>query len=146
MHDQPVDDGQGKVQPTPEYPVRRTFSVANNDVWNVFVFVKECFDRVFLCNLRIAWVCPTVQIRNSLTKVPKRFARLSLPKLGLCYITFFHQEECLRAGEKDLAKEVKPAQRLVYEVGERANNEVVATEATGASNNGFSPLPRFISR
>jgi hypothetical protein len=37
MHDQPVDDGQGKVQPTPEYPVRRTFSVANNDVWNVFV-------------------------------------------------------------------------------------------------------------
>ena len=48
------------------------------------------------------------------------------------------QEECLRAGEKNLAKEVKPAQRLVYEVGERANNEVVATEATGASNNGFS--------
>jgi hypothetical protein len=50
------------------------------------------------------------------------------------------QEECLRAGEKDLAKEVKPAQRLVYEVGERGNNEVVAMEATGASNNGFSRL------
>jgi hypothetical protein len=50
------------------------------------------------------------------------------------------QEECLRAGEKDLAKEVKPAQRLLYEVGERGNNEVVAMEATGASNNGFSRL------
>jgi hypothetical protein len=50
------------------------------------------------------------------------------------------QEECLRAGEKDLAKEVKPAQCLVYEVGERGNNEVVATEATRASNNGFSRL------
>jgi hypothetical protein len=43
-------------------------------------------------------------------------------------------------GEKDLAKEAKPAQRLVYEVGEGGNNEVVATEATGASNNGFSRL------
>ena len=50
------------------------------------------------------------------------------------------QEECLRAGEKDLAKEVKPAQCLVYEVGERGNNEVVATEAPRASNNGFSKL------
>jgi hypothetical protein len=50
------------------------------------------------------------------------------------------QEECLRAREKDLAKEDKPAQRLVYEVGERGNNEVVATEAIGASNNGFSRL------
>ena len=39
-----------------------------------------------------------------------------------------------------LDKEVKPAQRLVYEVGERGNNEVVATEATRASNNGFSRL------
>lgn len=36
--------------------------------------------------------------------------------------------------------EVKPALRLVYDVGERGNNEVVATEATGASNNGFSRL------
>ena len=50
------------------------------------------------------------------------------------------QEEGLRAGEKDLTKEVKPAQCLVYEVGERGNNEVVATEATRASNNGFSRL------
>jgi hypothetical protein len=37
MHDQPVDDVQGKVQPTSEYPVRRTFSGGNNDVWNEFV-------------------------------------------------------------------------------------------------------------
>ena len=37
MHDQPVDDGQGKVQPTSEYPMRRTFHGANNDVWNEFV-------------------------------------------------------------------------------------------------------------
>jgi hypothetical protein len=50
------------------------------------------------------------------------------------------EEECLRAVEKDLAKEVKPALRLVYDVGERGNNEVVAMEATGASNNGFSRL------
>ena len=50
------------------------------------------------------------------------------------------EEECLRAGEKDLAKEVKSALRLLYDVGERGNNEVVATEATGASNNGFSRL------
>jgi hypothetical protein len=70
-------------------------------------FVKECFDRVFLYNLRIAWVCPTVQILNR---------------------------------KKNLAKEVKPTQCLVYEVGERGNNEVVATEDTRASNNGFSRL------
>ena len=53
------------------------------------------------------------------------------------------EEECLRAGEKDLAKEVKSALRLVYDVGERGNNEVVATEATGASNNGFSRLEKI---
>jgi hypothetical protein len=47
------------------------------------------------------------------------------------------QEECLRAGEKDLAKEVKPAQRLVYEVGEGGNNEVVATESVRTSPPSF---------
>lgn len=226
INDQPVDDVQGKVQPTSEYPVRRTFSGANNDVWNEFVqyfenlaelnaWHNEKSRRVLLSTLRgqaetYAYGMPLVIQRDynrlkqkmeerfghsamkeryvTEAKLRKRQPCESLRDFGQAIEDLFRraypgnpeiveensikafldkcgqsedfrlavkrtrpstlqeavvnamQEECLRAGEKDLAKEVKPAQRLVYEVGERGNNEVVATEATGASNNGFSRL------
>jgi hypothetical protein len=226
MHDQPVDDVQGKVQPTSEYPMRRTFPRANNDVWNEFVqyfenlaelnaWHNEKSRRVLLSTLRgqaetYAYGMPLVIQRDynhlehkmeerfghsamkeryvTEDKLRKRKPCESLRDFGQAIEDLYRraypgnpeiveensikafldkcgqsedcrpavkrtrpitlqkavvnamQEECLRAGERDLAKEVKPAQRLVYEVGEGGNNEVVATEATGASNNGFSRL------
>ncbi|CAC5408221.1 unnamed protein product [Mytilus coruscus] len=41
------------------------------------------------------------------------------------------QEECLRAGEKDLVKEVKPVQRPIFEVEHGDSREIVATETEG---------------
>ena len=46
------------------------------------------------------------------------------------------QEECLRAGEKDLAKEIKPAQRPVYEVGENVTKREFNVDSSEATKTG----------
>ncbi|CAC5386666.1 unnamed protein product [Mytilus coruscus] len=71
------------------------------------------------------------------------------------------QEECLRVGEKDLAREGKPAQRPVYEVGDGDSDADVTAETDGTigenvdrskvlhnypRNNGIGSQGRFYNR
>ncbi|CAC5386204.1 unnamed protein product [Mytilus coruscus] len=205
------------VPPSNEYPVRRTFSGASNDVWNEFiqyfenlselnVWDNEKSRRVLLSTLRgqaetYAYGMPLIIQRDynrlkqkmeerfghtamkeryvTEAKLRKRQPEESLRDFGQAIEDLYRraypgnpeiveensikafldkcgqseefrlavkrtrpntlqeavinsmQEECLRAGEKDLVKEVKPVQRPIFEVGHGDSRENVATETEG---------------
>ncbi|CAC5356001.1 unnamed protein product [Mytilus coruscus] len=102
------------VPPSNEYPVRRTFSGARNDVWNEFI---QCFENISELNV---W-----------NNEKSRRVLLSTLRGQAEAYAYEMPEECLRVGEKDLAREGKPAQRPIYEVGDGNSDADVTAETEG---------------
>ncbi|CAC5403280.1 unnamed protein product [Mytilus coruscus] len=171
-----------------EYPVRRTFSGARNDVWNEFIQYFENISElnlwnneksrsVLLSTLRgqaetYAYGMPVIIQRDNnrlKQKMEERFGHTAMKEraypgnpeiveensikafLDECgqsedfrlavkrtrpntlqeAVINSMQEECLRVGEKDLAKHFKPVQRPIFEVEDGDSDEDVTAEAEG---------------
>ncbi len=221
------------VRPSSEYPVRRTFSGSNNEVWNEFIryfenmtelndWNKEKARRVLLSTFRgqaetYAYGMPLViqrDIDRLKVKMEERFGHTAMkekyvteaklrrrqpneslrdfgqsiedlfrraypsnpeiveenaikyfldkcgqsedfrlavkrmrPKTLQEAVFYAMQEECLRAGEKDLTRDTRPTQRRIYEVGEPPKDmEVSPNNYYGSPHANYDNYNRYCAK